>query len=585
MSNIPPQDSIWFDKKLNHIGDSYEKNLLFHKKELLAGLELLSKKSNPFLISKVDYLLGKIYIREAKYDSARFYLFESLDYREKYPAYQGTTHEALAELYLIEGEHHIALSHLYKSLEIKEKIGNNDFLKSLYNTLGNTHYFLDDLDSSLYYYNSSLQIMLEENDTHRLAALYTNIANVLYQQDYNEEAIRMYQKSYYLYDQLNRISESATPLFNIASVHSWLDNTDSAFYYYRKSLERMTVGGNYQNLDEVYHAMAEDYARLDLLDSSILMFKEYIVYRDSVFSIEKTKAIADAEIKYQTKENQQLLKLKKTENEKISIQSRNKTVTIVFLFTVLAGIIILILILVRNFAQKKRLDQLEINAKNQEIDHLLKEQEAKSYAALIEGQNTERKRIAQDIHDRLGGSLAAVKLHFHTMDEDLANSKSRNDDQFRLVKELLDNAVNDVRRISHDLAGGRIIELGLKGALNDLSVVLNASNKISFNLIVGEKIGALSMYYEQEIYAVIQELISNTLKHAQAKSIDLQLNVIQDELNIIFEDDGIGFNYDQSAQKGLGLKGMKERLTRINGNVEYDSFPGRGTIVIINVSL
>jgi signal transduction histidine kinase len=239
----------------------------------------------------------------------------------------------------------------------------------------------------------------------------------------------------------------------------------------------------------------------------------------------------------------------------------------------------------RNIKQKAKLIELDVDIKNQEIDQLLKAQEAKSYAALLEGQNSERERIAQDLHDRLGGTLAAVKVHFSLMDQKIEAIKTDNRELFDKMNGMLSEAVQDVRRISHDLVSGKIAKLGLRGALEDLANVLTQAKKMDVDFFMDESLPDFDKKKEQEIYALVQELVSNMLKHAQASTVDIQLNRQEDLMNLMFEDNGVGFSIEKEIGKGLGISGLSRRVESLNGTVHFDSVVGRGTIVNINIPL
>lgn len=583
-SYLTVPDSITLENRFNRVYTNYEKDLGPSKAVIFSYIDLSKRAKSKFFEAKGYHILGKIYLREANYDSASFCLFKSLKIREEkgYRLHAATCYESLAELYFAQNSDSIAISYLYKSLKIKQSDGNLEYLKSLYNTLGNAHSRLGSLDSARFYYELANEQAIDQKDLHLQAVIYQNLGALNFQEDFNELAIEDFRQSYFRYSELNRISESAVPLFNIGNVYSWMENYDSALYYYQQSIEKIGAGGNYEYLDEVYLELANTYNELEMKDSSIQMFQEYVAYRDSVFSIEKTNAILDAETKYQTKEKEQLLQLEELENDRLAVVNQSHKKTIYILAITISGIGVLVFLLIRNFRRKSQFKKLEIESKNSEIDQLLKEQEAKSYAALLEGQNNERKRIARDIHDKLGGTLATVNLHFQSMDEKIESLKTENKDQFRTVQSLLDSAIKDVRKISHDLTTGKLSELGLKGAIEDLERVLNGSGRINAQFVV-IAMPELGLDVERELYAIIQELVSNALKHARANKVELQFLHREGELNISYFDDGIGFVLEESLGKGIGLRGIEERLKKLNGTIEYDAMVGRGTELMINI--
>ncbi|NOQ71556.1 MAG: tetratricopeptide repeat protein [Crocinitomix sp.] len=561
------------------------------KGKLLKFLKLSEVEKSPYFKSKCYSILGEIYRVTAKPDSAQIYLENALEIRMEfgYSLHAASSHEYLSRLLLSLGEDSLGLVHLYKSLTIKKQDGNPNYLKGLYSGLGNVHFNLENYDSALFYHTQALQIYIDQNDTEGVATAYTNLGNIEYNNDRLERAIFYYRLSRAKYLELGAFGRTISPVIDLGVCKYELGQYDSALYLFQEAERIVEQTGNFENLDYIILSKAEVYVKLNYSDSAVSMFDEYISYRDSVYSIEKQVAIIDAtaeyEAKYQTQEAQQKGQFERTEKEKFQAEDANKRLTIYLLLSAFGIIAIALFFWRRNTKQKSKLNSLEVDVKNQEINTLLKTQEAKSYAALLEGQNAERERIAQDLHDQLGGTLAAVKVHFGLMDQKIDEIKSENRDLFDKVNGMLSEAVQDVRRISHDLASGRISKLGLKGALEDLATILNTAKKMEVDFFMDDSLPEFDKKKEQEIYTIIQEIISNTLKHANAQTVELQLNRNDKMLNILYEDNGIGFVLDNARLNGLGLTGINNRVEKLGGTVNYDSVIGRGTIIIINIPL
>ncbi|WP_340203679.1 sensor histidine kinase [Ascidiimonas sp. W6] len=219
--------------------------------------------------------------------------------------------------------------------------------------------------------------------------------------------------------------------------------------------------------------------------------------------------------------------------------------------------------------------QKEIN--KGKLDRFLKDQEIELIRAAIDGQDKERKRIAQELHDNIGGNLAAIRLQLNN----IVNPKNN---QLNFIKKQLDETYEQVRNLSHDL-------IPKKFSKNKFSVVLEeylqnieeASNlNISFSIHPREKIDQLDEVVQMELFRIIQELVTNTLKHAKAKFAELHLNLVQDKLNLLFEDNGVGFNAE-NLKDGIGLDNIKCRLKKLNGVMVIDSKHERGTVINIEI--
>ena len=227
--------------------------------------------------------------------------------------------------------------------------------------------------------------------------------------------------------------------------------------------------------------------------------------------------------------------------------------------------------------------QRENESLKQETDGILKDIELKTTYARLEGQDEERKRIAQELHDRLGVMLSTIKLYFQGLENKL---EQKGKEQFLKANDLLDEATSEVRRISHDMNSGILNKFGLKAQLENLADILINSNKIEVNVLTHGLEKRFSATLERQIYRIIQELISNVLKHAKASRITIQVNQFQDVINVMVEDDGKGFDLESAHVKnGMGLKNIKYRVQELNGSVIFDSAPGRSTTVALDIPI
>ncbi len=205
---------------------------------------------------------------------------------------------------------------------------------------------------------------------------------------------------------------------------------------------------------------------------------------------------------------------------------------------------------------------------------------------MLDGQEDERQRIAGDLHDRLGSMLATVKMHFNVLDDNIVNMGEKNVNQYRRANALLDEACEEVRKISHNLSTGMIMSFGLVPALQELGESVGSTGKMNCKILVYGLHERLETFVEISIYRMVQELFSNILKHAQAKNVTVQLNRLENALTITVEDDGVGFNVeDKMKGSGMGLKSVLLRIEKLKGNFTVDSNPGKGTIAILELPL
>ncbi|HEU4607833.1 MAG TPA: ATP-binding protein, partial [Chitinophagaceae bacterium] len=191
---------------------------------------------------------------------------------------------------------------------------------------------------------------------------------------------------------------------------------------------------------------------------------------------------------------------------------------------------------------------------------------------LITAQESEQKRIAQDLHDEIGGNLAAIKMTLES---------------FRLPREqadtlglLIDKASSNARNIAHNLMPPEFEKTALKDLLEKLYGKLNNESQIQFQFQCNGETGLLNKQQELIVYRILQELTNNICKHSLASEASVQLIYYQDNLEIMVEDNGRGFNTTNNG--GMGLRNIRSRIDFLRGQLSIDSSP-RGSTIILHV--
>jgi len=231
----------------------------------------------------------------------------------------------------------------------------------------------------------------------------------------------------------------------------------------------------------------------------------------------------------------------------------------------------------RNIKLKYEKNEEILKRKNLEIQ---KNKEIESAKAEIKGQEAERKRLAKELHDGLGGTLATIKLNLSLADSESTYKKVT----LKPIINSLDNACQEVRIISHHLLPKVFENKSLTEAIQKyFSDVSKASNlEVNLEIFPKREIENIQPAKKNDIYRILQELTTNTLKHGQASNLDVQLIQHDDYLSLIVEDDGIGFSQDQKPT-GIGLQNIQSRILLLNGVLHIDSKPDRGTLIDIQI--
>ena len=202
--------------------------------------------------------------------------------------------------------------------------------------------------------------------------------------------------------------------------------------------------------------------------------------------------------------------------------------------------------------------------------------------ALAQGQTQERKRVAAELHDNLGGLLSALKLNMETIN---TNQFSEAEKQvYGNVLAMMTNACVEVRNISHNMLPEIFEKEGITTALQQLIHNVNGSGRIHFDLVFFGMENRLEKAIEVNLYSVCIELANNIIKHAQATTALIQIIRTTDEVTVMVEDNGRGL-LANSAMDGIGLRNIRSRIETMNGTCRIDSSPGHGTTVTVEVPL
>lgn len=215
-----------------------------------------------------------------------------------------------------------------------------------------------------------------------------------------------------------------------------------------------------------------------------------------------------------------------------------------------------------------------------------KRMEREHMNTLIQAQESEKERIAKELHDDLGQSLTALQLNIHTLEQCYDKPSTVNAKEiFDRLNYIIQNTIVDLKTISRDLMPSVLMDFGLVKALQYLCESFN-SPRLQVNLQVYNMDQVLVTTQRVALYRIAQELIHNSIKHGKAKEVNVQ--VIKNDKNVLLtvEDDGIGFDINNSIyNEGLGIKSIQSRVIALEGNFSFDSRLEYGTSALVEIPL
>lgn len=328
-----------------------------------------------------------------------------------------------------------------------------------------------------------------------------------------------------------------------------------------------------------YKDLASTYAAAGNKSEAYNWSARYIALSDSLYEAKFEKDVVELEKKYKEAENQKKIALLQAANEKAALKSRNNQL----LAGLLGGSSIFLLALAilgwlyyRN--SKKLVVQKELSHQ-QQLKDLSQQQQLKLAGALLQGEERERKRLAGDLHDGLGGMLAGVKINLSRLSPAAQEEVFTKD--LPVIINQLDRSVNELRRIARNMMPESLLNSGLETALKEICESFTTpALAVDFQAYNIEK--DITQDMQVTIFRIVQELLANAVRHAGASTILVQCSQNENTFYITVEDNGKGFRKDQlDAGKGIGLTNVKNRVDYLKGTLEIESAPGAGTTINI----
>src|SRR5690606_33599758 len=300
--------------------------------------------------------------------------------------------------------------------------------------------------------------------------------------------------------------------------------------------------------------------------------KQASTLSDSLQQANLLEKMNELEIVHTTAEKQRTIDKLNLEKIEAALENRDKNFKITVLAVTLVLLLIISLLIYRNYSKQRKLNQqIQINHE-QQLLQIQNERRLEASQSILQGEEQERHRIAQDLHDSMGGMLASIRMQ---LSKDLLPSTEK---QHTIVQQL-DQAIVEMRRISRNLMPETLKNLGLETALRELcESMANKNLKVQFEAYNLSR--SIPFETELALYRITQECISNTLKHAHATLVIVQISQYGNRLNLTIEDDGRGFEKSKTTY-GLGIKNIKNRVSLINGTLEMATSQGEGTTINI----
>jgi len=568
----------------------------------------LSKKSKNYRLGRAYSVVGVANIFNGKNDSARYYLKKAIRIAEikKDTSLQINAISNYASTLVDKSEFDESVQLYLKAMELSEnnklELGKlqfnlaSNYVESGYDSLG------------INYFKLATKNAEESNSPLLLSYTLTSLAFKALESNKIELAKTYLDKSLVVCEKLNAPRSWSTYYLILGHYYDKMKMFDKAEIAYNRAISKAQHANYSHNIMYGYASLGEHYVLVDKSKKAIENFKKfekiyeirpvpsvgvrayefwakaenmsgnfkssnkflekYISINDSINSEKNKTFIAHAETKYQSEKKDKEIAQQNLElaDQQLSIQqSKSKTRTMsILIVSLLIGSILLWF----SFRQRQKRMQ-------QQLVVIEREQEVKTLESLMEGEEKERLRIAKELHDGVNGDLAAIKFKLTSLQE--TNNQVINE-----AVAMIDTSSEQVRAISHNLVPPSLRDFNLIEAVASYCENMNAIHdpEIVFQHL-GEDI-ELEKKQEANLFRIVQELVTNSIKHAEAKEIHVQLSNVKDNLQLTVEDDGKGFDVTNVQGDGIGMQNVKSRVDYLGGSMDIKS-DAKGTSFTITI--
>jgi signal transduction histidine kinase len=296
------------------------------------------------------------------------------------------------------------------------------------------------------------------------------------------------------------------------------------------------------------------------------------------------RSIIDLQTKYETEKKETQIKQLYTEKHIQELLSQKRKIYIALLLFAIAALMLIGWLLYRNNLRKQKLLQTDKLLQEERITALEQEKQLMASQAMLQGQEEERSRLARDLHDGLGGILSGAKYSLNDMKEN-AIIPAENVAALERTMIMIDQSITELRRIAHNLMPESLSNQTLHEALSDYCSQVSSTSAVKINYYdLGMETLQPDNTVKITVYRIVQELISNIIKHANASTAQVQIIAKDNLLRITVEDDGKGFDIASlETAGGIGYKNIKSRIDFLKGRIDVRSTHEEGTSVYIEI--
>ena len=571
---------------------------------LIKSLEIQELLNDTKTIGATQNNIGRLFYQTKNYPKAIEYFNKAINanYLSQDWRNLGIAHVNIANVHVDLNDYPKAIEELNKSLVYFNKVDFKRGMQVVYNNMGAMNIRQQNYEAAIPLLKKGLELANINQSKAGVALIEQNIGFSLSGLKQYKEALVWFEKA-----EQTAIDNKADD-YSFGEIYNHRSSLDSAMGNYQSALVYRTkymrinekfmgekVIKEVNELQTKYETQKKEYtiSLLNKSDSikSLEIANQQLAINQSLFKIAEQKLkLSDANLQIisdsllLTQQNKQLLQAKldsSFKEEKIlrlaeqnrikelEVSRKNNQIIIVLISMSFLALAIYFIYKRNQSVQEKAYQQK------------LLEQQKNAAIAVLDSEEKERKRIASDLHDGVGQLMSAAWMNMQALKNQIAHLSNAESELLEKSLALVNESCNEVRQVSHNMMPNALLLKGLVKAVQEFIGQINQRN-VKINLTAEGLSESLPSHIETVLYRVIQESVNNVIKHAKASKLDISIIQSTDGIDVLIEDNGIGFNIAQTSQnEGIGLSNIKSRIQYLEGTVEWNTSENNGTLVAI----
>lgn len=467
-----------------------------------------------------------------------------------------------------------ALATHRRAAAIRERIGDGPGLAASRGNMANVEAQLGDTATAAGHYREAIGFFRAKGLEAELAVQLHNLAGIEMAQGKLEQAARDYGEALALRTAAGDRKGTASSLVGLGGTRLRQGRTREARTLLANALHiSREVGARSEEMQALLD-LARLHARLNPGDSAFSYFQQYSTLKDSVFNAELGRQLAEAETRFETEKKERRIQAQRLQITELEAGNERRRFWLVLAIGMAALALMgaLLLVQVRQRRARARHDAA-----------LIREREA-GLQGVLQATDRERKRIAAELHDGIGQQLTGLKYRLEELAAPVSGAGQPRQEAAAEALAIATDAGREVRAIAHALMPQALEKVGLPAAAADMLQRSLGGAGITHELEHHGLEARLPPAVEVGVFRVMQELVQNTMKHAEARHVNLQLLKNREHLVFIYEDDGKGITGTPHGS-GIGLHNIRERVRALHGTFSFANGEQCGVLATLRVPL